>query len=319
MSTGLLFTWGDPNTDTLLATTTSAWLATEAVDQFFNQTAFLSEMNKHKKMQDGGASILVPLMTDENSTATNYENYDILDVTPQEGFVNTQAQWKNTAVSVSISGPEGRQNSGRNKMISMLESKLQQAALSMSRKMTADLFASATVSKGPTTIVEMIDATSTIQDINSTNFSYWQGDVNASGSFAAQGLSDMRTLWTDISQRTPSTLPDMLPTTSTIYNYYEGSLQPQTRYSPGGQLEGSFESLKFKTANIFYDSQATSGVLYMFPSQNLFLVVNSHADMKRTEFVKPSNQDAKTAQILMMYQFVTNSRRKCGKLTGITA
>ena len=165
----------------------------------------------------------------------------------------------------------------------------------------------------------MTDITSTIQDINSTTYSYWQADVNTGGSFAAQGLSDMRTLWVDIAKRNPSTVPDCIVTTSDIYNYYEGSLQPMIRYTAGGSAEGSFESLKFKTADVFYEAQATSAVMYMFPSANLFLVLNSNADYKKTEFVKPSNQDARVAQIILMGQLVTNARRKCGLINTISA
>jgi hypothetical protein len=68
-----------------------------------------------------------------------------------------------------------------------------------------------------------------------------------------------------------------------------------------------------------YDANCTSGALYMFPSKNLYLVLNSNADYKKTEFVKPSDQDALVAQIIVMGQLVTNNRRKLGKLTGITA
>jgi len=276
-------------------------------------------MYQKAKRLDGGASILVPLMIDENTTATWYSGYDTLDTTPMEGFTNSQAKWKNMAVSISISGEEGRQNSGRDKMINMLEAKQTQATLSAKKQLTAGLFASSTLSKYVEALPVMIDATSSIQDINSTTYSYWQADADTGGSFAAQGLSDMRTLWINIAMRSPGTTPDIICTTSDVYNYYEGSLQPQVRYSSMGTAEGSFEKLRFKSADVFYESQCTSGVMYMFPSQNLFLVLNSNADYKKTEFVKPYNQDARVAQIIIMCQLVTNARRKLGKISSITA
>lgn len=314
-----LFTYGPDNVDELLSTTTSFWMQNKLEDQVFNATPFLAKMNKNKMTADGGASILVPLLSGENSTATWYSGYDIIDTTPQSGMTTAQAQWKNLATSISISGEEERQNSGKEKMISLLEGKTMQAELTLEKQLTSALFASSTLSKRITTLVEMIDATSTVQDINSTANSFWQADANNGGSFAAQGLSDMRTLWTDISTRTPNTLVDTIVTTTTVYNSYEKSLQPQVRYSSMGSAEGSFESLRFKSADVFYDSQATNGVMYMFPSANLKLVVNSNANMKKTMFVKPSNQDARIAQIIVMLQLVTNARRKLGKITSITA
>jgi hypothetical protein len=111
----------------------------------------------------------------------------------------------------------------------------------------------------------------------------------------------------------------MIVTTDTVYNYYEGTLTPQQRYTSSDKSgNASFETLMFKRAKVFYDAQATSGVMYMFPSKNLYMAINSNADYKSTPFVKPYNQDAKTAQIILMTQLVTNARRKLGKLTGIT-
>lgn len=313
------FSYGPDNVDELLSTTSSYWMANKLEDQVFSKTPFLNAMYKKKHTADGGASILVPLMIDENSTATWFEGFDILDTTPQSGATNTQAKWKNIATSISIAGDEERQNSGKEKLISLLEFKTKQAELSLQKQLTGALFASSTLSKRLTSLVDMVDATSTIQEVNSTSNSWWQSTVTTSGSFASRGLSDMRTTWTTISEYNPVTLPDIICTTSAVYNYYEGSLFPQVRYTSLGAAESSFESLKFKTADIFYEAQCNSGVMYMLPSENVKLVVNSNADFKKTAFVKPSNQDARVAQIIVMLQLVTDARRKLSKLTSITA
>lgn len=313
------FSYGPDNVDELLSTTGSYWLENKLEDQVFSKTPFLNALYKKKRTADGGASILVPLMIDENSTATWFEGYDLLDTTPQSGATNTQTKWKNLATSISISGEEERQNSGKEKLVSLLEFKTQQSELTLQKQLTAALFASATLNKRITSLVEMVDATSTIQEVNSTSNSWWQSTVTTSGSFASQGLSDMRTTWTTISEYNPLTLPDIVCTTSTVYNYYEGSLTPQVRYTPGGTAQASFEKLRFKTAEVFYEAQCNSGVMYMIPTENLKLVLNSNADFKKTQFVKPSNQDARVAQIIVMLQLVTNARRKLSKLTSISA
>lgn len=313
------FTYGPDNVGTLLTTTLSNYIESKLIDNFFNQTPFLKAMRGKAKMTNGGASILVPLLIDENSTAQWYSQYDTLDTTPQNGMTTAQAKWKNLATSIAISGEEERQNSGQERLINLLEGKTQQAMLTMKRSLTSALFASSTLSKYVESMVTMVDATSTIQDINSTNNSWWQATATTGGSFAGQGLSDMRTNWTTIEKLTPSTMIDMIVTTDTVYNYYEGALTPQTRYTQGGNFDGSPTGLKFKTANVFFDSQCNSGVMYMFPSENLFFVINSNADMKKTEFVKPTNQDARVAQVIIMMQLVTNARRKLSKISSISA
>lgn len=313
------FTHGPDNVDELLASTASHWIQTDLEDQVFNQTPLLKKLYEKKKTANGGASLLIPLLTDTNSTATWYSGYDILDTTPQGGMTTAQAKWKNLAGSITISGEELRQNSGKEAIFNLLDAKTMQCELTLKKQLTAALFAASTPAKQMNSLVTMIDATSTVHDINSTANSFWQATSTASGSFASQGLTDLRTLWTTLDKVTPDGAPDILVTTDTIYNFYEGSLTPQIRYTSDSTGNNTFETLKFKTATMFYDSQATSGVIYMFPSKNLFIVLNSNADFKKTEFVKPTNQDAKTAQILTMLELVTNARRKLGKLTGITA
>jgi hypothetical protein len=312
-------TYGPDNVGQLLTTTQSLYVTNDLVDQFFNQTPFLKKMREGARMADGGASILVQMLYDENSTTQAYDGYDILDTTPQEGMTTGQAKWKNYATSVAISGTEERQNSGKERLIGLLEGKNKQARLSLKRKLTADLFASSVGSKNVESLVTMIDATSTIQEVNSTSNSWWQATATTGGSFAGQGLSDMRTNWTTIQKLTPEGDIDVIVTTDTIYNYYEGSLTPQTRYTQGGNYDGAPTGLKFKTANVFFDAQCNSGVMYMFPSSNLFLVINNNADMMMTPFVKPSNQDARVSQLIIMLQLVTDARRKLTKISSITA
>ena len=314
------FTYGPDNVGTLLSTTLSQYAQTKLEDNVFNAMPFLAEMNKRKKSFDGGASIVVPLMFEANETSTWYNMYDILDTTPQNGFTSAQAKWKNLATSVSIAGEEARQNSGKNRISSLLEGKIKQAEMSIRNQLTNALFAATTASKKIEALAVMMDATSTIQDINSTNNSWWQADVTTGvGAFATNGLSAMRTSWTNVSNRQPSGTPNIIVTTPAVFNAFEASLTSQARYSTtDSTAQATFENLRFKTASVFHDTACTSGTMYMFPSDNLYFAVNSNADMKQTEFVKPSNQDAMVAQIIVMIQLVTNARRKLAKLTGIT-
>lgn len=314
------FTMGDSNVGALLASTTNFWLQNKVEDNIFNTTPFLSALKKNSKTASGGSSIVVPIMYEVNSTSQWYSKYDSLEVTPQEGMTLAQALWKSLATSISISGEEEAMNSGNERMLSLLQAKMDQAELSMKRQLTTSLFAAATASKAIQCMPTMVDATSTIEDINSTSNSWWQSTNTTSGSFAAQGLSDMRTLHSTLGTRTPENAVDMIVTTPTVLDYYEASLTPMTRYTNDNRnLEGSVETLRFRTATVFSDTNCNSGVMYMFPSKNLYLVLLGNSDMKKTEFVKPANQDCRTAQIIIRCNLVTNARRKLGKLNTISA
>ena len=318
-----LFTWGPANVATLLTTTMENRDIKEVQDAVFSKQVLLDYLQKKNKVsRNGGASIIVPIRQSANSTSGFYDGYGTITTTPQDNETAAQFTWKQAAASVSISGRESRiQNNGKYAVIDLVKQKIKYAEAALRNTITVGLFAAAPASTEVGSLVTSIDATSTIGDINSTTYSFWQSTSTASGSFAAQGLSDMRTLWNTLEQRSMDTPTptDLILTTASVYNFYEGALQAQQRFTTSSEANGSFEKLKFRSAPVVYDSQATSGVAYFLNSECMELDINTNTDFIMTEWVKPSNQDARVAQFLVALELVIKNRRKLGKLTGITA
>jgi len=314
-----LFTYGPGNVSTLLTTTNSARHG-DIKDGVFNEIPTLSWlMSKGKASLRGGATILTHIRNNANSTASSYAGYDIIDTTPQDEITTSQAEWKQYAASISVSGREERiQNAGKEAVFDLVRSKLDGADRSLRDKIAADLFASSQATKAIRSLVTLIDATSTVQDINSTTYSFWQADSNSGGSFAAQGLSDMRTLWNALA-KIPGKLTDLIVTTSDVHGYYEGALTPQQRYQQVNEGNASFMNLMFKSAPVIFDNDATSGVMYFLNSDVMDLVISSDTNFVLTDWVKPAEQDAKVAQLLVGLELVTTNRRKLGKITSVSA
>lgn len=315
-----LFTYGVANVDSLLATTLSAVQKTLADNIFKRYPYFFYLRDKNKVTKSGGASLIVPLMYAVNSTAKEYNGYDILDTTPQDGLTAAQYQWKQYSVSITISGREERQNSGKERIVSLLESKTKQAEMSLARQLDIDLWASTQNSSKLGALPVIVDNTGTVGDVAGASQTWWRSTDTASGSFAAQGLTDMTTLYnTILNESQGDGAPDLIVTTQSVHEFYEGSQRSQLRYSDNKLADAGFDNIKFKNAPIVFDTNVPSGALYMLRSDNLWLCVHSDANFKTTEFVKPANQDARTAQVLLQAEIITDNRRKLGRLTGITA
>lgn len=315
-----LFTYGPDSVDTLLATTVSN-IREELTDEVFNSNPTFAYLNSKGRMTlDGGATIVEPLMYGKNQTAQAYDGYDILETTPQNGLTSAQFKWKQYAVTVSVSGRESEiQNSGKEQIINLVTTKIQQATLSLEDRLAIDLFAASQATKKIATLVTLIDATSTIGDINSTSNSWWQSTVTASGSFAAQGISDMRTTWNTISKYKPNGVPDFLVSDQTTYERYEATVLPHLRIQNEQLGDLGFTNLKFKGSTFAFDTNATSGVIYFLNSKNLRFVVHKNRNFASGNFIEPTNQDAKSKKLLWAGELLVNSRRKLGKNTGITA
>jgi hypothetical protein len=313
-----LFTHGPTYTTTLLATTLEN-RRKDIQDAIFDDIPTLAILKeKGQVILDGGASIVTPLMYGANTTAQFYDGYDQLVTTPQEGFTTAQFKWKEAAVSISVSNREENiQNQGQSAVLSIVDQKIKQATMSLKDLINTQLYDSTPTSTEIGSLVTTIDATSSIGDINSTTYSWWQSDVDASGSFAARGRADMLTLYNALTIEGGKT--DLIITTPTVHGFYEGSLVPQLRYTSNDRADASFGALAFKNAKVIFDNDATSGVMFFLDTRHLQLYVSSNNNLKMTEWVKPANQTAKVAQLIMACELATNNRRRLGKLTGITA
>lgn len=315
-----LFTWGVANVTDLITTTTENRDIKDVQDAVFNKLATFEWLNKKKKVRRGGTSLIVPIRYQSNTPTGFYDGYDALTITPAAELTAAQFKWKQAYGSMSVSGREDRiQNKGKQQVIDLVKQKMEGGDSALSNMLNTALFAASPAARDLGSLVTSIDATSTIGDINSTTYSFWQSRVTASGSFASQGRADMLTMWNALSVRNPQSNPDLILTTTDIHGYYEGSLTPQQRYESTGTGDASFKDLMFKSTPVRFDAQCTSGVMYFLNSEVMELSVDPDTDFRLTEWVKPANQDAKVAQLLFAGELVIKNRRKLGKLTGITA
>lgn len=321
MAVGTLFTWGPANVDSLLASTLSVFTDKELNDNIFRGIPTWMYLNeKNRVTKNGGASLLVRLLYQKNNSAAFFSGYDIIDTTPTEGLTAAQFKWGRAAASVSISGQEQDANSGEAEVADLMQDKVSQALQSLTDLIAIQLYASSTNSKAILNLPNFVDASSTIGDVNSGSNSWWQATVKASGSFAAQGRSDMTNVYNTISiQGRKATPPDFGVTTQTVYEAYEASLAPAVRFSDTKMGDIGFTNLLFKNVRLAFDPNVASGEMYFLNSDAMKLVVHSKRNFSRTPMVKPANQDALTGQIIWQGQLTTNNRRKLAKFTGLTA
>jgi len=308
------------NFDSLLSTTLNAYRK-KLEDNIFLSNPLIAWLygKNRKETQTGGYKIVEPLMYGKNSTAGWYSGYDLLDTTPQEGISAAEFDWKQGAVSISISRKEERQNAeSETRILNLLKAKITQGEESLREEMDEAAFLDGTAdSNSIIGLALMVDSAGTYGNIARTSNSWWSSTETASGSFASQGLSDMRTTYNSISKG--NIHPDLILTNQTVFEYYENVLQPQERFTDTKVADGGFQNLKFKGATMMYDDYCQSGTMYFLNSNYLRLVVESGTDLITTPFVKPENQDAKVAQILWMGALTASNCQRQGKMTGISA
>ncbi len=316
MALDLLHTWGPDNVGQLLVSTHEKRGKKEVANAVFNRIPTFEYLNtKGKIMLDGGASIVLPLEVAKNSTGKFYDGYDLLDVTAQDNHTAAQFKWKQGAASVSISGREANiQNRGESALMNLLNMKQNNAERTLRDLINQKLHGASNTAKEISSLVTLIDATSTIGDINSTSNTYWQSLVTSGGVFAAQGVADWRHTYNSLKNRQGN--PDMFITTQSIFESYEATMTPQIRYTNMETADARFRDLEFSGAKVRFDDQCASGVTYILDSDAIVLFVNENVNFIYNDFVRPPDQDAKVAQFLVGLELTTSNRRLLGKITG---
>jgi hypothetical protein len=312
-----------------LLTTTLANYREKLIDNIFDVYPFLSYLNGKlgkairgdtvKRTVDGGESIVEHLLYGTNDTVKSYSGAEQLDTTLQEGMTIARYNWKQYAVSVGITGLEKRNNQGEAQMINLLSAKTMQAEQSLRDRMSRNAFGDGTgnSSKDMLGLQALVSSSSTLAGIAPGTYSWWAATSTTGGSFAAQGIDDMRTTFNTISYGNDK--PDSIFTTQTVFEYYEKALQPQERYVNTASGDAGFQNLTFKGVPMFFDRDCASGKMYFLNSKYLSFVVHRDADMSTGPFVTPENQDVSTAMILWQGNLTTNNRRMLGEVTAITA
>ncbi len=146
------------------------------------------------------------------------------------------------------------------------------------------------------------------------------------GTANQQLIGAMRSMYNRLSDAGDT--PDLGLSGQEPYEVYEGALMPLERYTDTKLGDAGFQNLKFKGMTLIFDHGITTPLLntaptitsptaplYMLNSKYLQWTVDQDTDFFTTDFYRPENQDARTAQILLMAQLCCSNRSKHGVIS----
>lgn len=326
------------NFSTLLTTTLQNYKTT-LTENIMGRNALLWQLQKRGfvKEDSGGRSIVIPILYGTNSTIKSYRGYDLLDVTPQVGFTSAEYEWKYIAGSITISGQEEFENQGKGKIVDLLDGKITQAEISMRLAVNQQLFADGTANSGKdltglALAVEDGTAWSTYAGIDSsaTVGAFWRNqwldldtEKGSAGVFSdtkgksTWGLELMRRMFNLC--LIDGAKPSLIVTTRAIYEAYEAEMEgAKLRLTDVEMGDAGFQNIMFKGIPLVFDDHMQAEEILFLNSDHLKFVIGKGRNFTTTPFVKPENQDAKVANILLAGNVVTNKRDVHGRITRVT-
>lgn len=318
-----------------IATTTLQILRSRIADTIFKASPFAYWLlsKGRVKFENGGLWIQQPLMYGKNTTIAAYKGYDTLNVNPTEELTAARFQWRQAAGSVTISGLEELQNAGAAQLFDNLKQKLKILEMSFKEWFNEKLHA-ATSAKDPSRdilgLAEIVEKAAggsqgTLGGISKVTYPWWRNQYSApSASGVAYSTRPMtKALISFINDCSKGlSRPDLLVTTQTWYENYEKENMDLMRLAPSdqGMLNMGFQNQKFKGITMIWDENAEADTIRALNTEFMEMVIHRARNFVMTPFVKPHNQDARSAQMLFAGNMVTSNNRFHGAmlLSGIT-
>jgi hypothetical protein len=311
---------GNSNFDAILSTTLQNYRPT-LVDNIFTATVLLDHLNSRGRvvMEEGGTSIVEPLVYAVNDTANSYSGYDAIDLTPQDGISAANYNWKQMAASIAISGIEEAQNRGTEAIIKLLNAKIMQAEESIKESLNDMLYANSVGNGGKDFqgLGFIIDASNTVGGIDPSTNTWWRSYENNDVAVLTQ--AQMATAYNTASKGNDT--PDMIVTTMALFEKYESLLTANVRYQDVTKANLGFQNLMFKQTPVVFDVSCPTGNMFFMNSKYLKLTgMNGHW-FNTTDFQKGTvaGVDARYALILSFGELTVSNRARQAKLTAKTA
>lgn len=274
---------GNVNFDDLLTTTLESRTG-KLADNVTDNNALLSRLKERGNIRpiSGGTKIVEELEYGESDTYW-YSGYDTLTFNNPQLFTAAEYELKLLAAQIGCSGEELLKNSGRERVIDLMEAKIKNAEKSLANQMSVGIYSDGTGNSGKQltglkALVADDPTTGTVGGINraTSGNEFWRNQTSTAGSAltASTIYAAMNGVFLACSRG--SDKPDLIVADDSMFKTYEASLVPQQRFTNAKLGEAGFENLKFKGADVIYDG----GIGGQCPSKHMYFLNTEYLKLR---------------------------------------
>ena len=310
---------------------TSTWQNMKGTvqDQVFNALPFWFWLKEKNRMEsvEGGRFLTEPLQYDKSDAVTWIGRGGTAPMNDFQFLTVAKYDWRYLVGSIVRFGVDDQQNRGKNEIISLMNSKMDNVKNAIITEFETRLFGgSGAVSAGATTETnpafdglqflvpdDPTSATYNAGGIDPSIYTWWRNQAtNATGkSFATYGISQMRTMMNNCTNNLKMDRPDIIMSGQTPYEYYEDTVLPVYRVSNNKLVDMGFENLQYKGVPMMWSPSCSNARMYMLNTNFIKFAYDPMMLMDMTSWKDIPNQvNDRVAQIISACTFKV-SRRRC--------
>ncbi len=293
----------------------------EIADNVTNNNALLFKLQQKGKVKpfSGGSQIDEELSFAQNGNASWYSGYDLLSVAAQDVISASTWSIKQIACPVVISGLEKLQNAGKEKIIDLIDARLEVAEATMANLMAQGIYSDGTTYGGKSLVglqamVIETPSSGALGGINPAVWSFWQNQVtNVGGTATATTIQPFMDLAYAKAVRGKDH-PDLVVFDNALWATYMASLQANQRFTDAKMADAGFTTVKYMNSDVVLDGglggYAPSGAGYFLNTNYIHLRPHSDRNMvplnpdRRVSI----NQDAEVSILAWAGAFTLSNR-----------
>ena len=250
-----------------------------AQDNTTKNNAILNRLKKKGRIKpvSGGRTIVEEMDYAENGTFMWYSGYDPLDISPSDILTAAEFNYAQAAGAVSMSGLEELQNSGKEQVLDLLETRIENMMRTLSNNLSLAAYSDGTGYGGRQVgclqlLIADNPTTGTVGGINRANWVFFRnqkysGTTDGGGAVTSSNITQyMNALWLRCVRG--AARPDLIIADNNYYELYWRSLQAIQRITSDGEASSGYSSLKYMSADVAYDGGIGGGC----PSNHMYFL-----------------------------------------------
>lgn len=247
-----------PNLSDIIATSIQN-RSREVADNVSKNTALFSKLRNRKNIRtiSGGSSIEEEISFQENGNFMFYSGADFLNIAAQDVITTATYQYRQAACAVTLNGLDKIKNSGKERMINLLDARLEVAEQTMVNNLSIGVYSDGTGFGGKQltglgAAVPNDPTVGTFGAIDRAAWPFWRPQVvQAAGYTPATINGFMNQLW--LKQIRNGEQPDIICADNQTFLAYLTFLQSLQRFTQAETGELGFPTLKYMTADVVLD------------------------------------------------------------------
>ena len=235
----------------------------QIADNVTSNNALLTKLKQRGNIKtfSGGNTIMQEISFASNGNAGWYSGYETLPIAAQDVISSAEYTIKQAACPVTISGLEQLQNAGKERIIDLLDSRMEVGEASMANLIASGLYSDGTAAGGKQIdgLLKQVSTTptNTVGGIDRSVWNFWKNQyfrcttTGTAAVSAANVQNYFNRLYSSLVRGNDA--PDLILVDNIMWSFYMASLQSIQRFAGTETAKLGFVSVKYMNADVVLD------------------------------------------------------------------